>query len=74
MRSSMDSITLSKELLKKLENLKDGEEPIKKVIERLIESYEELQDYIEEKYEKQERIKISSLTLKTTLLREVSDA
>ena len=48
----MVSITLSRELLKKLENLREGEEPIEKVIERLIESYEELQDYIEKKYEK----------------------
>ena len=48
----MVSITLSRELLKKLENLREGEESIEKVIERLIESYEELQDYIDEKYEK----------------------
>ncbi len=53
----MVSITLSRELLKKLENLREGEESIEKVIEKLIESYEELQDYIEEKYEKLRRDK-----------------
>ena len=51
----MVSITLSRELFKKLENLREGEESIEKVIEKLIESYEELQDYIEEKYEKLRR-------------------
>ena len=51
----MVSITLSRELFKKLENLREGEESIEKVIEQLIESYEELQDYIEEKYEKLRR-------------------
>jgi predicted transcriptional regulator len=53
----MVSITLNQELFKKLENLREGKEPIEKVIERLIESYEEMQDYIEERYEKLRREK-----------------
>ena len=60
----MISITLGQELLKKLENLRGGEEAIEKVIERLIESYEELQGYIEEKYEKLRRDRDKFIDLK----------
>ena len=60
----MISITLGQELLKKLENLREGEESIEKVIERLIESYEELQGYIEEKYEKLRRDRGKFIDLK----------
>ncbi|AIY90355.1 DUF7557 family protein [Geoglobus acetivorans] len=48
----MTSITLREGIFRKLEKLRKNDEPIEEVIERLIESYEELQSYIEEKWEK----------------------
>ncbi|WP_456477751.1 DUF7557 family protein [Geoglobus ahangari] len=48
----MASITLREGTFRKLEKLRRNDEPIDEVIERLIESYEELQNYIEEKWEK----------------------
>ena len=51
----MPAVSLSDETIRKLEKLKKRGEPIEDVIERLIESYEELQDYIEERWEKVQR-------------------
>ncbi len=48
----MASITPREGTFRKLEKLRKKDEPIEEVIEGLIESYEELQSYIEEKWEK----------------------
>ena len=46
----MVTVNLSGEIIKKLERLKREDESIEEAIERLIEGYEELEDYIEEKW------------------------
>lgn len=48
----MTSIILREGTYRKLEKLRREGELLEEVIERLIESYEELQSYIEEKWEK----------------------
>jgi len=46
----MATVNLSEEIIKRLERLKREDESIDGVIERMIEGYEELEDYIEEKW------------------------
>jgi len=53
----MVNVTLNKEVAKKLEKLRREGETLSDVIKRIIEIYEELEDYIDEKWEKLQRDK-----------------
>jgi predicted CopG family antitoxin len=53
----MVTITLNSEVAEKLEKLKREGETLNDVIKRIVETYEELMDYIDEKWEKLQRDK-----------------
>ena len=59
----MVTITLNPETLKKLSKIKKEGESFDEVIEKLIETYEELSDYIEEKWSKFQRDKKKFINL-----------
>ncbi len=59
----MVNITLNPETLKKLSKIKKEGESFDEVIEKLIETYEELSDYIEEKWSKFQRDKKKFINL-----------
>jgi len=53
----MVTITLNSEVAEKLERLRREGETLNDVIKRIVETYEELMDYIDEKWEKLQRDK-----------------
>jgi predicted CopG family antitoxin len=53
----MVTITLNSEVAEKLEKLKREGETLNDVIKRIVETYEEFMDYIDEKWEKLQRDK-----------------
>lgn len=59
----MVNITLNPETLKKLSKIKKEGESFDELIEKLIETYEELSDYIDEKWSKLQRDKKKFINL-----------
>jgi predicted CopG family antitoxin len=53
----MVTITLNSEVAEKLERLRREGETLNDVIKRIVETYEELMDYIDEKWEKLQKDK-----------------
>ncbi|ADB57928.1 DUF7557 family protein [Archaeoglobus profundus] len=53
----MVTVTLNKDVVEKLERIRREGETLNDVIKRLVETYEELEDYIDEKWEKLQRDK-----------------
>ena len=53
----MVTVTLSEEVAEKLEKLKREGETLNDVIKRILETYEELMDYVDEKWKKFQRDK-----------------
>jgi predicted CopG family antitoxin len=53
----MVTITLNSEVAEKLERLRREGETLNDVIKRIVETYEEIMDYIDEKWEKLQRDK-----------------
>ena len=63
----MVTVTLSEEVAEKLEKLRREGETLNDVIKRILETYEELMNYVDEKWEKFQRdrdkfIEISKIT------------
>jgi len=59
----MVTITLNPETLKKLSKIKKDDESFDEVIGKLIETYEELSDYVDEKWKKIQRDKDQFINL-----------
>ena len=51
----MVTVTLNKDVVEKLERIRREGETLNDVIKRLVETYEELEEYINEKWEKVQR-------------------
>ncbi len=47
----MGTITVSKDVIEKLERFRRGNESLDEVLRRLIETYEEIEEYINERWE-----------------------
>ena len=53
----MGTITVSEDVIERLNKLRKGDESLDDVLKRLIETYEEIEEYIKEKWDKLQRDK-----------------
>ncbi len=53
----MGTITVSEDVIERLNKLRKGDESLDDVLKRLIETYEEVEEYIKEKWDKLQRDK-----------------